>query len=581
MIFPRMEEKHSAYQVNQRFFEGLNHNLSVGENQFYHTANLSFSHYPVLSPRPPRRRVRAFDDCQGLHDKEGLMWVDNNILYHNGQQVGSLSLGGGITRRRFVTMGSRVIIWPDMVMYDTESGQFSPLGASISVEGATFTLSRVDGEEYGESIPAQETAPSSPANGDYWIDTSQTVHELKVYSSALKTWSSIATTYIKVSHPSLANVFSQYDGITFEGVTNQQFLNAGTDYVVVSTGYGWIVVTGIIDQNFTEAGTVTISRKVPQMDFICESGNRLWGCSSVNHEIYASKLGDPTNWFCYQGLSTDSYAATIGSDGDFTGAAAHMGYVLFFKEKRIHKVFGTRPANFQIMEVSVPGVKEGCADTLCLVNTTLYYLSPLGVMRYDGSVPENIAYPLGPGKYMGGASGAYEGRYYVSLQDEGGQWGLYLFDEKNGGSWLREDDTRALYMASSGRDMYFVNQEGVLFAQGGQESGAYEDETADDEGAVEWMGETGDFLMDSPDRGYMGRVRIRCEVPVRGNILVEAMYDSDGIWRRIEDIRATPLRSLSVEAVPYACDHFRLRLSGRGDVRIYSLERQIELEGQP
>lgn len=572
MLYAQMDESISAYRQNQRIFEGLNHNLFVGENQFYNTGNLTFAHFPVLSPRPLRGRVRSFENCHGLHGKDGLMWIEGNTLYHKGQTVGTLSPG----EKQFVTMGSRVIIWPDQVMYETETGRITPLGASVSLTGATFSLSRIDGEEYG-SIPAQDAAPTSPANGAYWIDTSQTPHELKVYSSSLKTWSPVATTYIKIEHPDLANVFSQYDGVSFSGVTNEQFLNAGTDYVIASTGYGWIVVVGIIDENFTEAGEITIARRVPEMDFITENGNRLWGCSSKNHEIYSCKLGDPTNWFCYQGIATDSYAATVGSDGDFTGIASHLGYVLFFKERCIHKLFGTRPANYQIMEVNARGVKAGAASTICQVNETLYYLSPEGIMRYDGSLPEDISSPLGVDSLEGGASGALDGKYYVSLKNSEG-WGLYLFDEKAGGLWLREDGTRALYMAQDGNELYFVDEAGALWSEKGTLDPPYCDENAAEEGKISWFCETGDFLMDEPETGYMGRVQMRCMIPRKGFIRVEAMYDSDGIWRQIETVRETPLRSITVEVVPYQCDHFRLRLSGEGDVKIYSLARKIELD---
>src|SRR5699024_8801601 len=108
------------------------------------------------------------------------------------------------------------------------------------------------------------------------------------------------------------------------------------------------VIPGILDTAFDQTEPVTVSREIPDMDFLTESENRIWGCSSKNHEIYACKLGDPTNWNCFEGISTDSYSATIGSDGDFTGACTHLGNVLFFKEDSIHKVWGSRPADFQI-----------------------------------------------------------------------------------------------------------------------------------------------------------------------------------------------------------------------------------------
>ena len=42
------------------------------------------------------------------------------------------------------------------------------------------------------------------------------------------------------------------------------------------------------------------------------------------NEIYASKLGDFRNWRCFEGLSTDSYAAARGSDGAFTLSLIHI-----------------------------------------------------------------------------------------------------------------------------------------------------------------------------------------------------------------------------------------------------------------
>lgn len=80
-----------------------------------------------------------------------------------------------------------------------------------------------------------------------------------------------------------------------------------------------------------DAETLTISRDVPDMDFICENENRLWGCKEDT--IYSSKLGDPFNWNVFDGLSTDSYAVNVGSAGDFTACCSYLGYPVFFKEE--------------------------------------------------------------------------------------------------------------------------------------------------------------------------------------------------------------------------------------------------------
>ena len=63
-----------------------------------------------------------------------------------------------------------------------------------------------------------------------------------------------------------------------------------------------------------ETGELCIERKIPELDYICESENRLWGVSNAKQTIYASAMGDPTNFFTYEGLATDSYALAVGSE---------------------------------------------------------------------------------------------------------------------------------------------------------------------------------------------------------------------------------------------------------------------------
>ena len=87
---------------------------------------------------------------------------------------------------------------------------------------------------------------------------------------------------------------------------------------------------------------VRMERRVPDLDYVTECDNRVWGCSSKENVIYACRLGDPTNWFSYRGIAADSYAVTVGSDGAFTGAATCMGYALFFKENTLHKLYGSK-----------------------------------------------------------------------------------------------------------------------------------------------------------------------------------------------------------------------------------------------
>ena len=98
----------------------------------------------------------------------------------------------------------------------------------------------------------------------------------------------------------------------------------------------------------------------------------------------------PPTWFSYRGIAADSYAVTVGSDGPFTGAATCMGYALFFKENTLHKLYGSKPSDFQLSSLRCRGVARNAARSLCVLNETLYYLSSDGVMAWDGSIPAKV-----------------------------------------------------------------------------------------------------------------------------------------------------------------------------------------------
>lgn len=269
---------------------------------------------------------------------------------------------------------------------------------------------------------------------------------------------------VKISCTGIGKQFNQFDGVEISGCTNSSF-NKTT--VIQEKADDYIVIIGDLSSSFTQESGLKLTRKVPDMDYICENGNRLWGCSSANHEVYASKLGDPTNWNAFEGISTDSYAATVGSDGDFTGCLSHMGYVLFFKEDTIHKVYGDKPSNFQInTSFPVRGVAKGCEKTACVVNETLLYVSRSNVCSFDGAYPESVSDALAEVRFQGGVAGQHNGKYYASLQDVSGQWNIYVYDLKKG-MWHKEDDMQALFMAYGEGQLYCVDSTGKLFTISG------------------------------------------------------------------------------------------------------------------
>ena len=218
------------------------------------------------------------------------------------------------------------------------------------------------------------------------------------------------------------------------------------------TGNGaddYIVVIGMLPVASTQDTSLKVERKMPNLDFVIESQNRLWGCrygtdvnGNIVNEIYASKQGDFKNWNCFMGLSTDSYTASCGTDGQWTGAITYLGHPLFFKENCLHMVYGDFPANYRIQDTACRGVQKGCGNSLAIVNETLFYKSMTGVCAYDGSLPVDISSVFGDVKYTavddtegsdflrnGAVAGALGNKYYISMKSEiDNMWYFMVYD---------------------------------------------------------------------------------------------------------------------------------------------------------
>jgi hypothetical protein len=315
-------------------------------------------------------------------------------------------------------------------------------------------------------VTKSDTEPENPKSMGYWLDTSSKPHALKQYSTTSAMWVTVATTYIKISctDAGIFDSFAVNDGVTIKGIEDTALKDINEKTTVIwAKGDNYIVVTGIIDEVITQETPITIERRMPNMDFIIESENRLWGCrygTAVNgevvNEIYASKLGDFKNWNCFAGISTDSYVASVGTDGQFTGAITHLGYPLFFKENCVHKVYGNYPANYQIQTTTCRGVQKGCSKSLAIVNEVLYYKSRSAVCAYDGSLPIEVSSALGDVAYHNAVAGSLGNKYYISMDDASYVSHLFVYDIVRG-MWHREDNTRVNAFCACRGDLYYID----------------------------------------------------------------------------------------------------------------------------
>lgn len=582
MRFPTLYTKESSRQMIDTF-KGYNHNLRIGDGEFYDMENMTSDHYPVLSVRDRRCDYEGNIQPQGMTVFDGkLAFVDGTML-----RIGRSSYELGLSEsgpKQLIPFGRRLIILPDKVYYDLDGyyggGKFNidAQFAMNDVEDVDFTLCKLDGTE--ENWVAQSaTAPENPKDMEQWIDTSAVPHTLKQYSAVTGKWSDIATTYVKIQTLFIGSDFSRYDGVTIEGIPENGPSNLNGSAVILAVGPSYIVIAGELNACTQLSGVecqLKVTRSMPEMDFVIEAGNRLWGCrySAGINEIYASKLGDFKNWNCFMGLSTDSYAASCGTDGPFTGVVSYNGQPMFFKENYVHKVYGDYPANFQIQTATIPGVQFGSSKSLAVVNGVLYYKGINGIYAYDGSFPVMVSQALGCTRYGEAVAGSLDAKYYISMKNmdtEG--YHLMVYDTVYG-MWHREDDLKV--------DDFVVygTMSQLLAACRDQEKIITMKELSDNEygreGPIKWMVETGEMGVSSPDMKYISRLTIRMAMDEGSEVAFYAKYDHSDSWEHLGVVKSTSMRSFSLPIRPKRCDFMKLRIEGEGLTRIYSITKTIE-----
>lgn len=580
MQFPTLTENGQSREMIS-VFGGYDHNRSIAGNSFFDMKNMSSDGYPLLQSRKSRGMVRQMTEPGGILAKDAMAWVDGGKLYYNGAEITGLTLTEG--EKQLVSMGAYLLIWPDKKYLNTKDiTDFGSMEAGFESTGTvTYSLSMADG---GALSVVSTTKPEEPAGGEYWIDTTQTPHSLMVWSSSSEMWTTVATVYTKIQAVGIGKNFEVGDGVEISGaayggdseVVKAQFDELNGTKVIFAKDDNYIVVIGLIDMAYEQtSGTVKVKRAVPDMDYVCEAQNRIWGCKygmvegKAINELYCCKLGDFKNWRVYSGISTDSWAASVGSDGAWTGCANYLGYPTFFKENTIHRIAISSVGAHQVTETAARGVQNGSFRSLCVVNEMLFYKSRTDICAYDGSFPTSMGAALGEELYSSAVGGSVNGKYYVSMKDSSGGWVLFVYDTQKG-LWHKEDATHAMMFTKMDDDLYYIDADTkrlmcVLGSQGTVEA------------APDWMAESGTIGYEYPDKKYLSRYNIRLQIEDGGELRMYCMYDSDGKWEHAGTVRRKGHGTFTVPVIPRRCDHMKLKLEGKGVVRVFSIAKILEL----
>lgn len=556
-------------------FRGLNLSQGIGDGEWAWMQNMDTREYPAVARRQKRVHVATLNKPNGLCATDRLCFVDGVKFYYNGFYYGDVE----DSEKTLVPMGAKIAIFPDKKLFDTTTLSFTDMEQkNVSSGTVSVTLAKGDGTPYGEYTEG-DTAPENPENGQLWLDTSGDAPVMKTWSEAQGLWVAEATTYVLVSATGLGQGLKALDGVTVSGL-EEGGLNG--DWILTDAGPDYILFTGILQKTLTQTGEVRVERTCPEMDFVVEKDNRLWGCSSADHEIYCCKLGDPTNWRAYQGVATDSYAVTVGTPGPFTGAAVSGSAVIFFKENCLHRVYGTQPSNFTVYVDNLRGVQQGCHKSAVRVNEYLYYKSVFDVCVYADSEVAGISAALGTESYKNAVAGVCGSRLYLSMEDQEGAWQLLVYDTA-AGVWTREDGTHALGFASCLTETFMLRADGELYAllpgeynkdffMVGSDYTVYAQEETDEE--VSWELRTGEILRELPDHKYIGKIQLYLELDPGARAEVALRRDG-GAWEKVQELSGGDQRRCTLPIYPRRCDRMEIRLTGVGHVRLVNWSKYV------
>lgn len=394
------------------------------------------------------------------------------------------------------------------------------------------------------------------------------------------------------------------------------YVNGGHIVQKKNIDNGYIQIDGSTpsDHRISVADGV-IERRAPRFDFAVEHRNRIWGCrygtnddDEFVNEIYGSALGDPLNYFLYEGTAADSFTASVGTGGRWSGIGVIEDYVIFFKEDRYYILSGTEPP-FTLREIRAEGVQIGSHRSICNIGGYLYYKSNHGIMRMStDSLPACISEELGRDEYYKAIAGT-DGRKYIVQMDKKYLTDItlpyeretYIYDTRTG-LWTQEKnvefelagfvkkenellaigyhtevrriqpeeiDVTAYFLDGAYVGSVYWEVYGTLSAAGVTMATKTEEDFA-------WICETGTLGLDNPDYKEVKELLIRCKTAENTVVSVYIEYNGDGIWEKVfsEKFRQKGTKSISLSP-PVQCDTYKLRIEGTGEFILYSITQTV------
>ena len=521
MLLPKVKNIITPQKIQVIEFKGYNCQSLIEDGEMRAMKNLTSDEYPCLYQRKKRG---VYDDTYSspmtiLARKEKLCVIDGKRFYYGEQLRGLLDTDG---EKQVVAINQKICVWPDKKYYDISTGEFGSLAYSVSSTGkVTFTRN---------TIVIEGADLSKFSKGDA----------------------------VEVSG---CQVMLENNGsFVIEDVDN--------DKNTLIFGEKSFIMNATSADSYDETGTITIARDVPDLDFVIEQNNRLWGCKG--NTIRSSKLGDPFNWnYFKEGLATNSYAVDVGTDGDFTGCVAYSSHLLFFKENYVHKVYGNKPSNYQLITAACLGLEPGSHRSVVVVNDVVYYKSREGIMQYTGDLPALMTHNFGTERYDNASAGTDGLKYYVSMRNKrDNKYYMFVYDIARR-LWHIEDNTHAVCFTFLTDKLLYVDI-GINKIM----CTTYTTEPVITDKRIEWMAVFGDYDEHRENKKIYSQIDMRLKMEADTELTISISVDG-GEWEHLRHLYTAKERSVMLPIIPRRCDKYKIKLEGKGYCKIESISRIV------
>jgi len=589
MHLPVIKRK-NAYKRSIISFGGINTGGNYSAGEMRDCSGISHHEFPFITQRNKSEHIFSCTSPTAVVPGSMECIAAEDGFYYNRKKECELTSG----KKQIAILGKQIMIFPDKLCFDTESKSFKRLDGKVYTSQAkvTFTENSISlPSNYYETLKKEEytdfpkgtmlasyekvsTTDGTVTFTGFSLKEVGTLTEGTIYrEKCLKnqyrvvvsiTYSEEKNAYAVENELVTVNnvgkeIFSHFkedDTIEIEGCTGNTENNISATVLSVS-GEKLTFADGTFT-SATETGGITIKRKIPDFTSVCSYENRLWGIEG--NTIYASALGDPTAFFSYQGISTDSFTIQSNSAGDFTACIAYGNSCFFFKENTCYKIYGNRPANFQLTECFGNGILKNDARSLVVAGNRIIYKGNGGVYSFYGGAPTRISDVLGPVTMENTTAGSNGKLYYLSADTKNGREEFIWDIEKN--LWCKSGVSDVLGYASYGQDVYRLKPDGI------------EKITQETDEEAFWS-----ITLCPIDEGYYNtknysRIRLKVHLFEGAYICTEIKAD-DGEWKTVDTSYGDKKSYINIPCPIKKCHELQIRLSGKGRSIIETITREF------